>query len=174
MSARVLSSVTDANAADERLSEIELLYRNRFQHFLRVAIAITRDYDDALEAVQEGFGDAIRSRQRYRGEAPLEAWVWRAVVNASRDAARDRRTDRLVLATDAGQTNGQATGTSPELRAALAALPERQRLMLFLRHYADLDYQSIAAALGVAGGTVSATLSQAHARLRQVLQEVAR
>lgn len=167
--------MTDATAAAERLKELELLYRQRFQHFLRVAIAITRDYDQALDAVQEGFGDAIRSRHRYRAEAPLEAWVWRAVVNASRDAARRRRNDeqRVAFAT-AGHTNGGGTGPAPELRAAIAALPERQRLMVFLRHYADLDYQSIAAALGVSGGTVSATLTQAHARLRQALEEVPR
>jgi RNA polymerase sigma-70 factor, ECF subfamily len=165
--------VTDAKAGDQRLTEIEMLYRNRFQHFLRVALAITRDYERALDAVQEGFGDAIRGRHRFRGEAPLEAWVWRAVVNASRDAARARPAGELALnAEPPSSTNGHAAGPSDELRAAIAALPERQRLMLFLRHYADLDYRSIATALGVSGGTVSATLSQAHARLRDVLQEV--
>lgn len=171
MATRVFSGVTEAKV-DERLNEIEMLYRNRFQHFLRVALAITRDYEQALDAVQEGFGDAIRSRRRYRGDAPLEAWVWRAVVNASRDARRVRRGDDAVADDQAPASNGHVPGASAELRAAIAALPERQRLMLFLRHYADLDYRSIAAALGVSGGTVSATLSQAHARLRLVLEEV--
>jgi RNA polymerase sigma factor (sigma-70 family) len=168
---RVFSGVTEAKA-DERLNEIEMLYRNRFQHFLRVALAITGDYECALDAVQEGFGNAIRSRGRYRGEAPLEAWVWRAVVNASRDTARVRRSHDAVSDDLVATSNGHAPSTSADLRAALASLSERQRLMLFLRHYADLDYRSIAAALGVSGGTVSATLSQAHARLRFVLEEV--
>jgi len=48
----------------------------------------------------------------------------------------------------------------------VAALPERQRLMVFLRYYADLDYRAIATALGVKTGTVSATLNAAHAALR--------
>jgi DNA-directed RNA polymerase specialized sigma24 family protein len=43
---------------------------------------------------------------------------------------------------------------------------KRQRLALFLRYYADLDYASIAAALGVAEGTVGTTLNAAHAALR--------
>jgi RNA polymerase sigma factor (sigma-70 family) len=77
-----------------------------------------------------------------------------------------------MVADNPASPNGHADGPSEELRAAIAVLPERQRLMLFLRHYADLDYQSIAAALGVSAGTVSATLSQAHARLRQTLEEV--
>jgi len=51
---------------------------------------------------------------------------------------------------------------SAELRALVATLPERQRLVLFLRYYADLDYQAIGGVLGIATGTVSATLNQAH------------
>ncbi len=57
------------------------------------------------------------------------------------------------------------------VRAAIAALPERQRLALFLRYYADLDYAAIAAALGVRRGTVSATLNHAHESLRAALGE---
>jgi RNA polymerase sigma-70 factor (ECF subfamily) len=60
------------------------------------------------------------------------------------------------------------------LREAVAALPERQRLALFLRHYADLNYDQIAAVLGVRRGTVAATLHAAHASLRMSVQEVER
>jgi RNA polymerase sigma factor (sigma-70 family) len=59
------------------------------------------------------------------------------------------------------------------VRAWVAALPERQRLAIFLRYFADLDYRSIATALEVEVGTVSATLGQAHAALRRSVQEVA-
>src|SRR4029079_9265723 len=57
------------------------------------------------------------------------------------------------------------------VRAWVAALPERQRLAVFLRYFADLDYQSIAVALEVEVGTVSATLATAHAALRRSYQE---
>ena len=56
----------------------------------------------------------------------------------------------------------------------MAALPERQRLMLFLRYYVDLDYRRIAQILRVEVGTVSATLHAAHASLRRALNEVSR
>ena len=46
--------------------------------------------------------------------------------------------------------------------------------MLFLRYYADLDYHSIADALGIAAGTVGAALNAAHAALLRQLQEVER
>jgi RNA polymerase sigma factor (sigma-70 family) len=54
----------------------------------------------------------------------------------------------------------------------VAALPERQRLAVFLRYWADLDYRAIASVLGVEVGTVSATLNAAHATLRRSLKEV--
>jgi RNA polymerase sigma factor (sigma-70 family) len=59
-----------------------------------------------------------------------------------------------------------------ELAPAVAALPERQRLVVFLRYYADLDYRTIADALDVEVGTVSATLAAAHRAVRQRLEEV--
>src|SRR5947207_1828637 len=74
--------------ADPLLAELELLYTERFREFVRVAQAILGDRERALEAVQDAFAGAIRGRGAFRGEAPLDAWVWRAVVNAARKAAR--------------------------------------------------------------------------------------
>ena len=60
------------------------------------------------------------------------------------------------------------------MEAIVAGLPERQRLTLFLRYYADLDYEAIAATLGVTTGTVGATLNAAHGALRCSLKEAQR
>jgi RNA polymerase sigma-70 factor (ECF subfamily) len=152
-----------------RLAEIETLYRARFPHFLRVAIAITGSYEEALECVQEAFGNAISRHASYRGEGTLEAWVWRLVVNTSRDRRRRRAPPALIEETTAG-SNGHVEAA--ELRVVIARLPERQRLVLFLRYYADLDYRAIAEALEIETGTVSATLSQAHRALRRTFEEV--
>lgn len=54
----------------------------------------------------------------------------------------------------------------------IARLPERQRLTVFLRYYADLDYRTIAEVLEVELGTVSAALAAAHAALRRSILEV--
>ncbi len=60
------------------------------------------------------------------------------------------------------------------LRAWIAVLPERQRDVVFLRYYADLDYRTIAQLLELEVGTVSATLSAVHTKLRKALKEVER
>jgi RNA polymerase sigma factor (sigma-70 family) len=58
-----------------------------------------------------------------------------------------------------------------ELRGLVSALPERQRLAVFLRYYADLSYSQLGQALGVDPGTIAASLNAAHRTLRQQLEE---
>lgn len=154
--------------------ELEDVYRRRYRQFLRVATAILGDEATAHDAVQDGFAQSLREQSSFRGEGPLEGWVWRMVVNASLAARRRRVARHEESATlEAASANGHATDESG-VRAWVAALPERQRLAIYLRYYADLDYRGIADALNVEVGTVSATLHSAHRALRQSLQEVER
>lgn len=147
---------------------IEALYRRRFPDFLRVATAIVGDRERARDAVQDGFVDAVRSRSQQRDSGSLEAWVWRIVVNAARKARRRHR-DEASLTPNIPATNGHRDDPAT-VRLAIAQLSERQRHVLFLRYYADLDYASIAEALGIREGTVAATLNRAHTALRPALE----
>jgi RNA polymerase sigma-70 factor (ECF subfamily) len=130
-----------------------------------VARAITGDREVALEVVQEGFADALRRSATWEARGTLEGWVWRCVVNRARKT-RPRPVPDLLVEQDNG------VGRDSELMVRLAGLPERQRLVVFLRYFADLEYREIAAALGIEVGTVSATLHAAHANLRAALKEV--
>jgi RNA polymerase sigma-70 factor (ECF subfamily) len=152
-----------------RLEELEGLYRSRFDVFERVAASVTGDSDRARDAVQEAFATAVRKRGSFRGEGPLEAWVWRIVLNAARSDVR--RSIATVDYDEPAAANGHSERDA-ELRVTLARLPERQRTAVFLRYYADLDYAAIGEALGIRTGTVSATLNAAHAALRNLLEEV--
>ena len=157
------------NRRGASLEELEALYRSRFDVFSRVAAGVTGDAERACDAVQEAFATAVRKRGSFRREGPLEAWVWRIVLNAARSDVRRSApaADREVHAATNGHPERDA-----ELRVALARLPERQRTAVFLRYYADLDYAAIGEALGIADGTVAATLSAARSALRTHLQEV--
>ncbi len=153
-------------------AQLEALYNQRFGYFARVAAAICGDLDRGHDAVQTAFTTAVRKRRSFRGTGPLEAWVWRIVVNEARRIAREPSTEHLDAA-DLGTTNGRPDD-GIGLRAYIAALPDRQRETIFLRYYADLDYRTIADVLGIEVGTVSATLSTAHQTLRRNIEEVPR
>jgi RNA polymerase sigma-70 factor (ECF subfamily) len=153
--------------------EIERIYRARYGAFLRVAVGIVRDEQLGEEAVHDGFVRALRHRRGFGGHGSLEAWLWRIVVNEARrrSAAEQKRllTSAAALESAASSNGHREHGV---LEVLIAALPERQRVALFLRYYADLDYEAIAEALGVKPGTVAATLHAAHAALRRDLLEV--
>ena len=156
------------------VAELERAYRDRFATFLRVALAVVGDEHLARDAVQDAFVRAIRHRRGFRAESSLDGWLWRIVLNEARKrraaASRVVATDPSALREQAGRENGH--GDSARVAELVATLPERQRLALFLRYYADLDYRAIAEALDVAPGTVGATLNAAQSNLRARLEEV--
>jgi RNA polymerase sigma factor (sigma-70 family) len=163
---------SDPGAERATIGSLALLYQHRYHRFLRVAEAIVGDKELAHDVVQDAFARAIRGRFGFRGEGDLQAWVWRIVVNTARSAGRDEpppASDLDESTSKAAVVNGRSEDY--EVRALVAALPERQRLVLFLRYYAELDYQQIAEAMDVRPGTVAATLHQAHAALRRALEE---
>lgn len=157
---------------DGFVGALEELYRSRFDRFLRVAEAVCGDAEVARDAVQDGFARAIRFRAGYRGEAPLEGWVWRIVVNSARRSAASAGAAERWHQFEPATSNGGGRDPSGELGRLIEGLPERQRLVLFLRYYADLEYTAIAEALGITAGTVGATLNAARASLRTRLAGV--
>ena len=152
--------------------ELELLYEQRFADFVQVATVIVASEPLALDVVQETFARALASSDSYRREGPLEAWVWRILINTARTQLRHPEPPAAEI--DPAVEAGNGRSDESPVRIWVAALPERQRLVVFLRYYADLDYRSIASALGIEIGTVSATLSAAHTALRRLVKEVPR
>jgi RNA polymerase sigma-70 factor, ECF subfamily len=152
------------------LDEIEAVYRAGFTRFLRTATAIAGNEETGLDVVQDAFANAVRHRTDFRGDGSLEGWIWRQVVNAARTTCRGRRP--VADASGEPSQNGSHDPREATVRVLLAELPERQRHIVFLRYYADLDHATIAAALAIKPGTVGATLNHAHAALKRRLEEV--
>ena len=159
-----------AFAADE--TAIARLYQGQFRAFVGGAYAVVGDPETARDVVQEAFARALRDLRHYRAEGTVEAWLWRIVVNVARDVARrsrfadlsaDELTELAVL--------GRDPSGAGELRGELRALPERQRLAVFLHYYADLPYDEVARLLEVAPGTVAASLNAARKTLRHRIEE---
>lgn len=161
-----------ARARGASLHELQSLYERRLPQFRRVAAAVLGRRELAEDIVQEAFVRAVNARAAFRGEGPLEAWVWRIVLNLARDA-RARPVGVVDVQAELAADLESGQEGRELIRAAVEQLPERQRLVLFLRYYADLDYRSIGEAVAISDGTVAATLNAAHARLRQLLMEVA-
>jgi RNA polymerase sigma factor (sigma-70 family) len=155
---------------DRMLDRIERIYDDQLDHFVQVARAITGDRERAREAVQDAFASVIEARKGYRGDGSLEAFVWRAVVNAAKKATRRP----LVEVHELEQREFAMPEEASRIAPLVASLPERQRLVVFLRYYADRDYAAIGAILEIDAGTVGPTLAAAHTALRKSLSQEVR
>ncbi len=147
--------------------ELEALYRERYLGFRRGLAATTGSYELAHDVVQEAFARALTQRQRYRGDAPLAAWVWGIAVRVARE---ERRTTKPAGSREVIETELIEPAHDPELRDALRALPPRRRLIFFLRYFADMSYREIAAVCRISEGTVAASIAQSRASLAAALE----
>jgi DNA-directed RNA polymerase specialized sigma24 family protein len=123
--------------------------------------------------VDEAFARAFASwRTVSRHPAPA-AWVVRTALNAN--ISRWRRRHREVPVPDPGLVADPAADgadgrcVDPRIMAALMRLPARQRQVVALRLFLDLDTGRTAEALGIAPSTVKAHLARALVALRDII-----
>ena len=148
--------------------EIELLYGERYAGFRHALAPVTGSYESAHDVVQEAFARALAERHRYRGDGPLGAWVWGIALRVARDERR--RGARLTFAElpDLGLVE---PARDPEFGEAVRRLPPRRRLIFFLRYFADMSYDEIAAVCEISPGTVAASIAQARSALALALTD---
>jgi RNA polymerase sigma factor (sigma-70 family) len=134
---------------------------------LRAVLASTGDRALAEEFVAEAFARAWASWRTVSRHPAPGAWVVRTALNLRVSFWRRRRRE---VSLDAAGTDQAAAARSAEpdaqIMAILAGLPERQRQVVALRIFLDLDTASTAEALGIAPGTVTAHLARAVITLR--------
>lgn len=184
----VLSSVASWSEERPRAEEARERLFSRVAEELtpalyRTALALLGNAADAEDAVQEAFLKGFRSFSRFRHEADIRTWLYRITVNLCRDAGRRKASRQRLLArlsalakdeTDAGPSPAEAAeakATGQELTRLLAALDERHRVPLVLKHVAGQPVKEIATTLGVPEGTVKRRLSEAYRKLRDQLEK---
>jgi RNA polymerase sigma-70 factor (ECF subfamily) len=158
------------------LGAFEAIVVRHQQTAFRAAHLVTRNAADAQDAAQEAFVKAHAAIGRFDAGRSLRPWLLAIVVNEARNRRRaEGRREHLAMRA-AAHVSGEAA-PSPEtaalrsaemaaLRERVAALPERDRLLIYLRYFLDLSEEETAAALGVRRGTVKSRTSRALARLR--------
>ena len=147
---------------DSRARAIEDVYRRRYVAFRNALATVTGSEESARDVVQDAFAEALRKRESFRGDGPLEAWVWRIAL---RLAFASRGSWDVVPFPESAEPAIVEPGLDPELANALRRLPPRRRLLVFLRYFGDLSYSEIASVCGISEGTVAATLAQARNEL---------
>jgi len=156
---------------DRTDNDLAGLYQAEFRRMARFAAARLGDAEAGRDAVNDAFVIALSRLDTLRDRDALGQWVWSILLNEVR---RKRRLKAFrfhrPLTGDTDVADAAVPEVDHRLRRLIRKLPERQRTVVFLKYYGDLTNPVIAELLGVTTGTVSATLHQAQAALRRVLE----
>ncbi|MCL4226814.1 MAG: sigma-70 family RNA polymerase sigma factor [Myxococcales bacterium] len=154
----------------------DLLVRRHQRGLWRLVRRYVRDDADAADVTQQAFVRALGALERFRGEASVRTWLYRIGINAALNHLRDRARE---LPTDDAGAELAAEAVAPvalldaerrhALRAAVAELPPRQRLVLELRVFDDLSFREVAALADCTENAAKVSFHYAVKRLREVL-----
>lgn len=155
-----------------------------------LALRMTGNPEDALDAAQESFIRVFRSLNTFKGDSSFSTWLYRIANNIVLDELRKRRRrPRVVMSTDAFVTGEE--GEHPlefsgppslqpeeqavraerrrELEQALQSISPEQRHILLLRDVEGFSYEEIAEMLNLNPGTVKSRLNRARLAVRERL-----
>ncbi len=151
-------------------TELRQFLREDYPRLVGAVALVTGDLATAEDAVQEAVARAWERTERGQPIAALDRWVAAVAMNLSRSRLRHLRVERrarhlLVQPASVEAPNADAV----DVRSALQDLPHRQREVVVLRYYLDLDTAQVAEAMGTSAGTVKSQLAKARRHLADVL-----
>jgi RNA polymerase sigma-70 factor (ECF subfamily) len=146
----------------------------------RFAAMIARSSGEADDLAQDALLRAVRAIGSYdAAKGTPDAWLWRIVVNAGRDAARRRELARNLLERLMFAAPREAQSVEDavlvrlrdaDLHSHLRSLAHRDRTLLALRYGAGLDVAEVGAAVGLSADSAGKAIRRALARLRARLE----
>lgn len=164
------AGVLERSETGDDVDVFALRFRDLHRDAIRLAWLLCGDMDRAEDAVSEAFA-RVYVHWRNGKVSDLRPYLRRAVVNQIRNGGRRR----VLELREASRRSGDKRGPRPhdddvveqdEVRRLLRQLTSRQRQVIVLRFYADLDTLQTADLLGCPVGTVKSLTSRGLARLR--------
>ena len=138
---------------------------------------VLRNHASAEDAAQETFLKLWEGAAKWRSNgAKIETWLYRVASNACLDRLRQKKREAPEEAGDV-QIDGapsavdrlSANDRKRAVEAALAALPDKQRIVMTLRHYQELTNIEIAATMTMSVEAVESLLSRGRRSLKDAL-----
>lgn len=140
---------------------------------LRICYMILRDEALAEDAVQETFLKAYKALHTFRGECGEKTWLFRIGVNVCRDMRRGRwfrYIDRRVTPETLPIPAAEAEEEHLDLSRAIHQLKDRDKEIILLYYYQNMNIRDIAQTLDLAPSSVSNRLAKARTHLKNLLE----
>lgn len=174
------------------VAAFDVLVRRYERSVYNTAYRLSGSYDDASDIAQEAFVRAWNNLKSFRGDSAFSTWLYRIATNVFLDDRKKKRARREhqsldeALDLDESSVSRQFEDPSPGpaelaeaderqriMEAAIATLPDAQRVMVVLYHTQGLAYEEIAEITQMPMGTVKSRLNRARLALRDRLGKAA-
>lgn len=151
------------------------LMRRHEDRIFAMALKMTGNRADALDATQDTFIRAFRNAAKFRGDSAFGTWLYRIGLNSCHDLLRKRKRDPIPEE-EIEQTGDHLPGVDEgvvlgmELSGALEALQEDYRAAVLMHDLGGIPYEEIAAITAVSIGTVKSRISRGRRKLAELLE----
>jgi RNA polymerase sigma-70 factor, ECF subfamily len=152
------------------------IVRRHQEGLWRLVRRYLRNDADAADVTQQVFVRAFKGLVSFRGQSSVRSWLYRIAINCSLSWIRDHRHETASeIAEDAlteahpGPDRIAGSEDNAQLRAAIAQLPPKQKLVLELRVFDDLSFREVAELADCSENTAKVNFHYAVKRLRDIL-----
>jgi RNA polymerase sigma factor (sigma-70 family) len=138
-----------------------------------VALRIVNFEEEAEDVLQDSFLDAFTRIDSFKGEATFGLWLKQIVINKSINQLRKRKVEFVNIEeldiAEENEEEGDQDWKIAEIKAAVALLPDRYRVVLTLYLFEGYDHEEIAYILKISEGTSRSQYMRAKMRLNDLL-----
>jgi RNA polymerase sigma-70 factor (ECF subfamily) len=179
-----LQALIDGCLKGDRRSQ-QAIHKMFYGKMKAVCMRYTRDSDQAMDVLQEGFLKVFNNLDKYTGVGTFEGWMRRIMVNLSIDRYRRLKHDLVLLGEqndienwggetdeeteDSGENDEIYDITPEQIIDAMQQLTPAYRTVFNLYVYEDYTHQDIAEALGISVGTSKSNYAKAKKNMRKLL-----
>jgi RNA polymerase sigma-70 factor, ECF subfamily len=182
---RTVQALIDGCLKGDRRSQ-QAVYKMFYGKMKSVCMRYTRDHDQAMDVLQEGFVKVFNNLERYTGVGSFEGWIRRIMVNLSIDRFRKLKHDFVLLgendnlenwdthSNEQEEENGEDAIydiTPEQILDVMQQLSPAYRTVFNLYVFENYSHQDIAEALGISVGTSKSNYAKARKNMKKLLSK---
>ena len=145
-----------------------ILIKSYEKDLYKVAIAMTKNEDDALDCIQEAILQAYISIKDLRQDEYFKTWLIKILINKCNALLKK---NKKILNLDVSITENDKVEQSEklELKDSINNLDSDLKIIVILYYYEDMSIKDISESLNIPQGTIKSRLSRARSKLKEML-----
>jgi len=149
-------------------SAFSVLIKSYEKDLYKVAIAMTKNDDDALDCIQEAILQAYISIKDLRQDEYFKTWLIKILINKCNALLKK---NKKILNLDVNTSKNDTVEQSDrlELKDSINNLDSDLKIIVILYYYEDMSIKDISESLNIPQGTIKSRLSRARSKLKEML-----